>query len=92
MHYYDEEAVIQEADIEMAMMQDESAYIAHLRAKGICTHQSSLGTGDGNGPLEGGAYYPEQVGMEPGSIRCTDLCGKLFPNIDAMYDDADAKC
>jgi hypothetical protein len=89
MFGYDEEATIQDADIEMALYAEEARHGAALRRSGVCTHNSSLGTGNGGGPLQGGAYYPEQIGMPEGSVLCTETngCGKLFAT-QGDYDDA----
>jgi hypothetical protein len=76
---YDEELPrgFQDADIELAEMEALGNRVAYLEANGVCTHGATLGHGDGNGPLEGGLYYPEQAGIKPGQQRCRD-CGELF--------------
>lgn len=40
---YDEEAVIQEADIEMADLEARAAEVAALRRRGICVHGYGIG-------------------------------------------------
>lgn len=81
---YDPEAVVQDADLELAALQAVGRRVARLRARGICCHSSSVGLS-----ADGTIYYPEQVGMRPGQQRCTDLCGRLFDSVDDMYADAD---
>lgn len=86
--YYDEElpAGYQEADLQMAEYQDEARRHAALRAQGICTHSSWIGKDhDGNGPLPGGDYYPEQAGLKPGEQRCTAGCGAVFASEEAIH-------
>jgi len=87
--YYDEEATIQEADILQAQYERESAEYAALKRRGICTHQSGVGVGDGKGSLEGGAYYAEQVGLTGTQVRCTDGCGRVFASSEEMEQDAE---
>lgn len=85
--YYDEEAIYQDADIEQAQAIQDSNHIDRQRAKGICMHNSVVGGGhNGQGPLEGGAYYPEQIGLKPGQMRCTEGCGEIFESDEDWHD------
>jgi hypothetical protein len=68
---YDPEAIYQDADIEQAEMEAIGNRIHQLRKQGVCCHQSVVGYR--NPPA-----YPEQEGLEPGQLRCTDGCGQVF--------------
>jgi hypothetical protein len=79
-YFYDEEAIFQDADIEQAELEAEGRRIAADRKRGICHHTSSIGGDHGReGPLEGGAYYPEQIGLARDHSVCTDICGQTLP-------------
>ena len=82
---YDPEAVIQEADIQMARYASDARHNQALRDSDpeACSHRSSVGL-----PDSGKIFYPEQVGLKPGEERCTDTCGRKFPNWQAMRQDA----
>ena len=82
MFDYDPEAVIQDADIEMARMSEMAHRVATLRKRGICCHTSSLG-------FSGTVHYPAQETMRIGQVLCTDLCGRLFDSDEEMYADAE---
>ena len=71
-YYYDEEAVIQDADIEMAHAIARGNYLARLERKGICTHSSAVGVSS-----TGEIFYPEQIGLVGEQERCRD-CGIVF--------------
>ena len=84
MYDYDPEAVIQDADIELAELYRIGARVSYLRKKGICCHTSSVGVSS-----TGEIFYPEQVGLRPGQQKCTDICGRVFDSAEEMYADAD---
>lgn len=84
MFGYDEEAIFQDADIEMAEMTREANRLARLEAQGICTHQGVQGRGDGKGPLPGGFYREEQRDIPVGHLKCHG-CGELFESDEAWY-------
>ena len=79
---YDEEAIYQDADILQAQYEAESREHTRLRDEGWCSHSGLLGRGDGRGPLEGGAYYPEQVGLTGTQQLCTSGCGTVFASFE----------
>lgn len=81
---YDEEAVFQDADIEMAELTREANRLARLEAQGICTHQGVQGRGDGKGPLPGGLYRESQRDIPVGHLKCHG-CGELFNSDKAWY-------
>jgi hypothetical protein len=81
MFYYDPEATIQDADIELAEASALSWRVARLREQGICCHTSSLG-------FSGTVHHPGQETMEVGQALCTDFCGRLFESQEAMDEDA----
>lgn len=70
---YDEESVIQDDDILMAEFAEEARRLQYLEKQGICVHGSAVGLPD-NGMI----YYPEQVGLKRGQVRCTAGCGQVF--------------
>lgn len=74
MFGYDEElpAGFQDADIEQAAFEAESARYAALERKGICTHSSRVGLGS-----DGKAHYPEAEGLAGEQVRCLG-CGQVF--------------
>lgn len=74
---YDEEAVIQDADIELAHMTARGNYLARLVRNGVCIHDSVVGVS-----ATGEIFYPEQEGLEGDEQRCRD-CGMVF---DSMED------
>jgi len=82
---YDPEAIYQEADILQAEYEAEARRYAALEAQGICTHGSWLGRGDGNGPLPGGLYYPEQEDLQGTEVRCTAGCGQVFASDEEIH-------
>lgn len=77
---YDEEAVIQDADIEMAHMAARGNYLAHLERQGICIHDSVVGASD-----SGKIFYPEQVGLTGDQQKCWE-CGHVFESITDWLD------
>lgn len=83
MYDYDPEAVIQDADIELAEMRRVAYQVDRLRKKGICCHTSSIGVS-----ATGEIFHPEQVGLKPGQQKCTDICGRVFESDEEMYHDA----
>lgn len=75
---YDEEAVIQDADVLMA--QEDRRYRRQLKAmrQGICFHDAWLGRAD-----DGTVYYPEQELLIGDQVICQEMCKKIF---DSEYD------
>lgn len=69
----------QDADIEMAELEAAGARIAQWRRSGGCAHQGAVSYR--NPPV-----YPEQEGLEPGQLRCTDGCGMVFADDEAWSD------
>ena len=83
MYDYDPEAVIQDADLELAELHRIGRRVQRLREQGICCHSSSVGVS-----ATGEIFYPEQVGLKAGQQRCTDICKRTFDSVEEMYDDA----
>lgn len=81
---YDEEAVIQDDDIEMAILEEEARYRQALEAKGICLHGRVIGI-----PESGQISHPEQVGLKRGQVRCTAGCGRVFNSDEEWYEALD---
>jgi len=79
---FDPEATVQDADIEMAEYAREARALDAARARGECPHSSAVGL-----PDSGKIFYPEQEGLLPGQVRCTDGCGTVFAS-DADWDRA----
>jgi hypothetical protein len=77
-YYYDEEALYQDADVEMAEAREVGAAIARQRAKGVCCHLSAVG-------YLAKPVYETQIGLKPGQLRCTDGCGQVFADDDDYY-------
>lgn len=73
---YDEEAVIQDADIEQAHMIARGNYLDSLIRRGVCIHDAVVGVS-----FTGEIFYPEQEGLEGDELRCRD-CGIVFANDD----------
>ena len=71
---YDEEAVIQEADIWMAEQVARGNYLARLERMGVCVHDGVVGKS-----ATGEIFYPEQVGLVGDQCKCWD-CGQVFEN------------
>jgi hypothetical protein len=69
-----------EADVAQADMEAEGARIARARRAGVCTHGSAVG-------YRQPPAYPEQAGLEPGQVRCTAGCGRVF-DADADWHQA----
>lgn len=78
-YYYDEEAMYQDADVEMAEAAAIGNAIARQRANGVCCHQSAVG-------YLAEPVYPEQVGLQPGQLRCTDGCGQVFASDEDWWN------
>lgn len=74
---YDDEAIYQDADIEMAMYAREARAMEAARARGVCQHQSSVGL-----PDSGKIFYPEQRLLKRGQVACTEGCGTIFDSED----------
>lgn len=81
-HVYDPEAVIQDADIEQAEFEEYGRRLSSLARRGICTHGSWVGVS-----ATGEIFYPEQEGLLPGQVRCTDMCRKVFESDDDLIAD-----
>lgn len=82
VYAYDPEAVIQDADIEMAELAEIGARIGRLEAAGVCTHESWVGRS-----ATGEIHYPEQIGLSGDQVRCTRKCKQVFANDDALMFD-----
>lgn len=78
---YDPElpAGFQDADFEMREMEEIGDAIAAARKAGRCTHGSAVGYL----PVPA---YPEQEGLTPGQLRCTQGCGEVFESDQDWYD------
>lgn len=72
-----------EADMEMAEMAAVGNRIAYQRRQGVCCHQSAVG-------YLPEPCYPEQEGLKPGQLRCTDGCGQVFDSDEGWYAAMDA--
>lgn len=70
---YDPEATIQDADIATWEDQQIGAAMHAARKAGRCCHNSAVG-------YLSKPVYPEQEGLKPGQLRCTDGCGTVFEN------------
>ena len=72
-----------DADLEQAEMYRQGAALEAARKAGRCCHQGAVG-------YIGQVVYPEQEGLEPGQLRCTDGCGQVFASDEdwwqAMHD------
>ena len=84
-YWHDEEAIYQDADIEMAEMTAAANRLARLEAKCICTHGSWVGL-----PASGEIYYDSQRDLVGDEVRCTHGCGRKFPNEDALMNERSA--
>ena len=84
---YDEEAVIQDADIWMA---DQTRQFK-LRRKaekelGICFHDGWMGL-----PDSGKIFYPEQELLTGDQQICTDICKQIFETEEELMEDRKEK-
>ena len=68
-----------DADIEMAELEAMGNAIHSQRQRGVCCHQSAVG-------WIPEPCYPEQVGLKPGQLRCTDGCRQVFNSDDDWFD------
>lgn len=71
-----------DADMQMAEMQRVGNAIDAARKAGHCTHQSVVG-------YAGQVYYPEQEGLQPGQVACTEHvngCKAVFESDDAWFE------
>ena len=68
-----------EADLLQAQYEAEGRRITRARRAGRCTHGSAVG-------YRNPTCYPEQEGLEPGQLRCTDGCGQVFGSDDDWAD------
>lgn len=81
---YDTEAVYRDADLEQAQWTAEANRLHALRNQGVCTHSSSVSL-----PDSGEIFYPEQEGLKPGEVACTEHtggCTAVFPSQDAWFE------
>lgn len=77
--------LIRDADIEMAEALMEANRLHALRRSGVCTHTSACGLSE-----SGEIFYPEQAGLKPGQIACTEHtngCNAVFDS-DEAWDAA----
>lgn len=81
-NYYDEEAVIQQADIEMAHAIARGNYLGRLHRSGVCIHDGVVGVSE-----TGEIFYTEQIGLVAPQVKCWD-CGHVF---DDSADWLDAR-
>jgi hypothetical protein len=77
---YDEEAVIQDADIETAHAIARGNYLSRLASRGVCIHDGVVGVSD-----TGEIFYPEQVGLVGDQVKCRD-CGFVFDDAEDWLD------
>lgn len=79
--FYDEELPggFQDADFEMRELEEAAAQATSQRKRGICQHLSAVG-------YLPTPVYPEQVGLKPGEVVCTDGCGQVFVSDDAWFE------
>ena len=73
-----------DVDQEMADMDAVGDAIARVRRTGRCLHLSAVG-------YNPKPHRPEQEGLKPGELRCTEGCGRVFTSDDDWYvgmDDA----
>lgn len=94
MSYYEDETTAdaleawcderRDADMEMAQWAREARQADALRAAGNCLHSSSVGL-----PDDGTIYYESQRGLVGEQVRCTESCGQIFANSQAMYEDGE---
>lgn len=68
-----------DADMEQAEYERIGAHVAQLEGAGVCCHLSAVG-------YMPEPFYPAQVGLLPGEVRCTDGCGATFASEDAWQD------
>ena len=73
---YDEEAVIQDADIWVAQEVARGNHLARLERQGICVHDGVVGRS-----RTGEIFYPEQVGLVGAQCKCWD-CGRVFESAE----------
>jgi hypothetical protein len=69
-----------DADLEMAQMAEVGEQMRSQQARGICQHNSAV-------RYTPTIFYPEQIGLKPGQLRCTDGCGEVFAD-DEDWDRA----
>lgn len=79
---YDPEALIQDADIEMLELDETARHIQALERRGICTHGRAVGLSE-----SGRIFYPEQVGLKPGQVRCITGCGQVFESDEDWQEE-----
>ena len=81
--YYDLDVIpgFRDADIEMAEAARYADRIEALRKRGVCGHGSAVA-----GLASGEVFYPEQEGLKPGQVACTEHTGGCV----AVFDSDDA--
>lgn len=79
-HIYDEEATIQDVDIEMAHAIARGNYLDRLSRQGVCIHDGVVGASQ-----TGEIRYPEQVGLVGEQVKCWE-CGTIFENDNEWLD------
>jgi hypothetical protein len=77
---YDPDAVIQDADMQMAELEAEAAALSLARKRGACTHGSAVGLGS-----DGKAHYPQAEGLTGTQMRCWD-CEEVFADLEDWMD------
>lgn len=81
------ETLRRDADLEMAQWDAAGRAIDAARKAGRCTHLGTVG-------YVGKVFYPEQEGLKPGQLACTEHtngCNAVFGSDDEWYaamDDA----
>lgn len=86
MNTYDDEAVYQDADIQMAEMEAVGNRFHYWQRRGVCQHGSAAG-------YLADPCYPEQIGLKPGQVACTEHtsgCNAVFDSDDEWYEAMDA--
>jgi hypothetical protein len=72
-----------DADLEMAEMAAAGNALHAARKAGRCVHAGAVG-------YLPDPVYPEQVGLKPGQLRCTDGCGQVFASDEDWLAAMDA--
>jgi hypothetical protein len=63
--------VYRDADLQQAALERVGRRMAQLRRQGVCTHGSAVGH-------RHPPHSPEQHGLDPGQLRCTAGCRRVF--------------
>lgn len=84
--FYDEEAVYQDADIEMAQYAEEAARADARRAEGYCLHSSCQGIPNGDDEYCTRVRNElEAKGLQRPQVICTEGCGMIFQDSDEWH-------